>query len=195
MRVKVSSTIPADLREEVVRLVQRGFQGVNDSGVEVHVKGRRPRTSYFVDYLDGEREVRRGFPRLREAEAMADAYGTRVMRRVQHRHAWSGYAYHGVPSIANVARTTGVLVTLTIPADPRTDLRYPREESDPRLKTGPTYTLTCWQDKLVHIAAHEARHTWQWRNAKKGKQELDAERWAAKVLAGFQAEAAVEEPR
>lgn len=141
MIVTVSSTFPGALHPEIEALVRAGFECVEATDVEVHVKAR-------------------GAARIR---------------------GWSGRTYDGVPDIARVTPGTGYLVTLNIPADPRRLTRYPVRARDHRLKTSPEVAFACWQDELLHLAAHEARHVHQFRHGLQ-RSEVDAERWAAAVL-------------
>lgn len=51
----------------------------------------------------------------------------------------------------------------------------------PRKKTAPTYEMRDWREGIVAVAAHEARHIYQYKFNKR-RSEIDAERWAVKKL-------------
>lgn len=62
------------------------------------------------------------------------------------------------------------------------DSEYPKpERRDHRLKTGPLFEWRSWQESLAHVAAHEARHVWQY-FAGRPCGELDAERFGVRKL-------------
>ena len=48
----------------------------------------------------------------------------------------------------------------------------------------PFFTFRDWRERLVHIAAHEARHVHQFRHGKSCS-EVDCERFAAMALARY----------
>lgn len=186
MQVTVSRTFPAAIRGEIAAVVRAGFEGVDCDDVEVHVKARtRTRRTYLAEWVTPSGRVRRQwFHRARDAIAAADAVGGEAYHQTSTHpkaYSWGGRTYDGVPSIARVEPSTGYLVTINAPADPRRLTRYPMEARDPRLKTGPVVRLAAWQDELFHIAAHEARHVHQFRHGL-SRSELDAERWAALAL-------------
>lgn len=93
---------------------------------------------------------------------------------------FTGYAYRGVPGIANVAKTTRWLVTLTIPRE-LDAISYPRTWKYPGLKTAPEFHLCCWQSDLFHLASHEAGHVRQFQN-RRSCSEIKAEKWAARCM-------------
>lgn len=194
MHVTVSSTFPAKLRPLVEGLVKFGFTAVESGDVEVHVKARaRVRRQYVAEFADGDR-LR--FRRRRDAEALVARYGGVVWSHTsRHPRAsgWSGRTYDGVPGIARVTAGTRYLVTMNIPARPQALTGYPRAHQDPRLKTSPVVVFDDWTDELIHLAAHEARHVHQFRHRLR-RSELDAERWAARVLATWQEASAEEAP-
>lgn len=178
MRIKLSKSIRTELHDEILQLVRAGFKGTNDKLVEVHVKGRAPKVSWFVIRPDG---ARYGAGYKRTAEKYAAAHpGATLERHVQIQKAFSGVAYWGIPSIANVSKGTRYLVTLTIPTDP-TVIDYPLQWGYAQYKTAPEITLNSWQEHLVHLAAHEANHIRQYKNGRPHS-EIQCERWALKVL-------------
>lgn len=188
MHVTVSSTFPKVLRPEIESLVRAGFADVACDDVEAHVKARaRIERRYQVRWPDESRPVR-VFRRKRDAIAFMDSLGppaqTWAHRRPHPKAAsWTARSYEGVPAIARVQDGVRFLVTFNIPTDPR-DCIYPITHQDPRLKTSPVVTFGCWQENLLHIAAHEARHIHQFRHGL-SRSELDAERWAAQRLHAF----------
>jgi hypothetical protein len=95
-------------------------------------------------------------------------------------HNLTGGAYEEVPCIAQVARTTRYLVTLSIPRDLE-DIEYPRGWKYPGLKRAPEFHFCCWQADLFHLSSHEAAHVRQFRNDKP-RSEVQAERWAARCM-------------
>ena len=58
---------------------------------------------------------------------------------------------------------------------------YPRTYRYPRLKTAPWITVSDWQERFVALVAHEAFHTRQFREGLR-RSEVQAERWAARIL-------------
>lgn len=146
----VRITVSSSIRtphDEIRRLVEQGFEGVFADDVEVHVKARG-----VVRHAGRARPRGRGF---------------------------SGRAYRGVPGIARVAPGCAYLVTMLIPAAPDapTAHRYPyRWEHARSRRTGPL-VFESWQQELLHLAAHEARHIHQFRYARPAS-EADAEAWA-----------------
>jgi hypothetical protein len=75
------------------------------------------------------------------------------------------------------------LITLRIPAHPDRVEGYPRTLV--YKKTVPIH-VTTWQEQLVALAAHEARHVWQ-HHTGRAAGEVDAERWALRVLDAWRA--------
>lgn len=190
MHVTVSSTFPEVLRPEMESLVRAGFADVACDDVEAHVKARgRKRKIWSVRYQDGTRIRHPGkLSACRAAvaagEGLVDAVEWAVYANPDA-HEWTARSYDGVPRIARVQDGIRYLVTFNIPADPR-ECRYPITHQDPRLKTSPVVTFGGWQENLLHIAAHEARHIHQFRHGR-SRSELDAERWAARRLLVSQA--------
>jgi hypothetical protein len=102
-------------------------------------------------------------------------------------YAFSGRAYPRLPEVARVANGVRYLVTLAIPADPAaTGDPYPRLSHDGRYKTAPAIVVADRREELMHLAAHEARHTHQFRHGL-SRSEIDAERWAHARLADWRA--------
>jgi len=100
---------------------------------------------------------------------------------------YRGRAYDGIPRIANVDDSARFLVTiglsrtmsgLPLQVNPGTKLlqrKYP--EGIP---------VDDWEDVLVYVAAHEARHIWQFQARRQGKKmalsEVDADTFAINQL-------------
>jgi hypothetical protein len=106
----------------------------------------------------------------------------------ERRVAWArdtvgGRTFCILPEAANgvlrLADDAGFLVTLQVP------LRLDRGDAYPRdivyKKTVPV-TVLSWQEEILHVAAHEARHVWQHVN-QRPRSETDAERWALATVA------------
>jgi hypothetical protein len=203
MEITVSSTIRTP-HAEIRALVQDGFADVLDADVEVHVKARGLRRS-FVVLCDRSRcplphnyRARTGTGEppgrghhfaasLGRAEAIARRHRSPLLRRVAPRgRGFSGRAYNGVPGIARVGDGVRFLVTIMMPAAPDapTARRYPYRWRYARYVRARPVLLQSWQEELVHLAAHEARHVAQFR-AGRPASELDAEAWAAAVLADW----------
>jgi len=179
--VTVSSTFPTALHAEIESLVRAGFEGVEATDVEVHVKARaQVRRVYEVRFRQGRRTVLRRYARKRDAVAVARRHQGRVESKA-YRHpragGWSARTYDGVPGIARVATGIRYLVTMNIPADPRRLTAYPVTHAYPGLKTAPVIRFDTWQEELFGMAAHEARHVDQFRYGWK-RSEIDAEQWA-----------------
>ena len=102
-----------------------------------------------------------------------------------------GYAYGGIPSIANVAKDARYLVTIGLAKD--RDL-FPKQTWGTKSieKLFPEgIPLENWEDILVYIGAHEARHIWQYqrrrRTGKRGKGEYDADKFSYRRLNDWRA--------
>ena len=102
-----------------------------------------------------------------------------------------GYAYGGIPSIANVAKGARYLVTIGLPEDTH---RLPKKTWGTKSikKLFPRgIPLESWEDALVYIGAHEARHIWQVqrkrRTGKGGKREYDADKFSYRRLNDWRA--------
>jgi hypothetical protein len=103
-----------------------------------------------------------------------------------------GGAYNGVPDISNAPRKAKFLVTLRLG---RGDEQWPLGpvnyhfrapgETGPRNRF-PFFVCHDWQEWLVKLAAHEARHIAQFR-AREVCSELSCERFALGVLEQFRA--------
>ena len=209
MRLSISPAIAVEHHLALADLVAVGFRGVNDAGVEVHIRSRPPRVSYVVRYeaavagLSPEIRatwlarhpgattvpVARVFPRRAAADALAAEQGGSVERRIDDRlgERMSGYAYYEFPDRARVAKTTEYLVTLRLPARlealayPIT-LQYHRGEA--AMRTAPEIELHHWREEVVHLVAHEAYHVKEFRLGMR-ESEVAAERWALRTVERF----------
>jgi hypothetical protein len=108
---------------------------------------------------------------------------------------WAGRAYSRVPSISNAPPSARRLITLrlghgmTYPIGPKNYKGESPEEANPNGRF-PFYTLHNWQELLVHLASHEARHVYQFDHGKRIS-EVDCERFAIKALERFRQEAMI----
>ncbi|HEY7823698.1 MAG TPA: hypothetical protein VIG24_12730, partial [Acidimicrobiia bacterium] len=111
MRLRISNSFPDELQHRIRRLVDFGFHGVNDRAVEIHAKRSRPHYQWVALDRDTLGIIAEG--NLSDMSTAVDRYGQdiEVVRRQIRAPGFSGWAYHGVPGIANVAATTERLVT------------------------------------------------------------------------------------
>ena len=88
-----------------------------------------------------------------------------------------------------VAKTTRCLITLKVPAD-LDALSYPVAFQYRRrgrvLSTAPKIEVHNWREEIVHLVAHEAYHSKQFRNGMR-QSEVAAERWALKAVECYRA--------
>lgn len=209
--VVISGAIPARYRDVLSKLVGVGFAGVDQLGVEVHLRSRPPRTSYAVRYevplsalSPSERDrllaahpgaaaapVIRHSRRRRDAEMLAAVHHGDVERRVDHRlgERMSGCAYYSLPAVAKVSAGTRYLVTLKVPRD-LDALTYPvtlqYHHGGAVMTTAPRIEVRDWREEFVHLVAHEAFHTVQF-DQRLPKSEVAAERWAQRAVLGLRA--------
>jgi hypothetical protein len=182
------SALHPALRGEASAAVRFGFDAVVGPAarrVEVHVKAARPRRRWRVV---GGRSPHT-YARRRDAVEHADLHGGSVEARDVAGQQWTtGRAYDGVPGLARVAGGVHYLVTLKIPVD-RAGVppgRYPRTWQYAAYRTAPAATFASWVEELLHAAAHEARHVWQFATGAP-RSEVDAERVACAVLGDWRA--------
>jgi hypothetical protein len=199
VRVTIAERIRVD-HDLLASLVAAGFDGVEQHDVEMHLKVRADRVVRWLlrchsdaacgrpgNYRAGEERghcarTRRQAVRL---AGDADAHGPPELLPVRPTYAFSGRAYPRLPDMARVADGVRYLVTLTMPADPTTTGdSYPRLSHYGRYKTAPAIVVADWREELVHLAAHEARHTYQFRHGL-SHSEIDAERWAHSRLTAW----------
>jgi hypothetical protein len=200
-RITISKSIRSS-HADIRRLVGEGFADVSAGDVEVHVKARGSVQSFVVlcdrrrcglEHNYRARDGGRGhhfLSSVRDAERIAQRHGSPLERRVRPRgHGFSGRAYRGVPRIGRVAPGVAYLVTVLMPSAPDapTARRYPYRWRYARFRRAEPVMLRSWQEDLVHLAAHEARHIHQYRFGLPAS-ELDAERWAAGRLEAWRAQ-------
>jgi hypothetical protein len=94
-----------------------------------------------------------------------------------------GYAYSGVPGIANVYNDVEYLITIRIPPDSNQLPKKALSKVKRIQRLWPNaIPLEDWRDCLLLVAAHEFRHVWQYqrtrRSGQRGKGEYDAEKFA-----------------
>jgi hypothetical protein len=121
--------------------------------------------------------------------AVAEVDMERVCVNVKN-GALGGGAYNGVPEISNAPRAADYLVTLRLgngrerwPLGP-VNYHFKRpEETGPRNRF-PFFVCHDWEEWLVKLAAHEAKHIEQFRN-ELSCSELNCERFAVGKLEEF----------
>jgi len=99
------------------------------------------------------------------------------------RHRRQTYTGRAYPQVPPRWRRPGVryLVRLDLPSVFR-NRGYPLTYRYRGLRTAPWITVRDWRERLVALAAHEAYHTHQFRHEMR-RSEVQAERWAVRVLA------------
>lgn len=195
-RLTISPRIRAD-HDLVARLVVAGFAGTDSHDVEVHLKAAATKPTRWlarcrepdkcarqVNYRAGEHTGHCARTRSGALALAGNPQAHHPAQRlvVQRRYPYTGRAYQRIPEVAQVAAGVRYLVTLRMPADPETAAEpYPRVSRYERYKTAPPITICSWQEDFVHLAAHEARHTYQFRHGLPCS-EIDAEHWAHHAL-------------
>ncbi len=88
------------------------------------------------------------------------------------KHAYSGRAYHGY----------GYRILVRV----GTKDHFPLKQAGYgwKYKTCPKYSMNTWQEAVVAVTAHEARHIYQFEHHKRHS-EIDCERYALKTLERF----------
>lgn len=122
-----------------------------------------------------------------EAFAGIDTEGVEVHVE-RARNSWesfTGRAYGGRPRRPRSHPSTRFLVRVKVPGTLR-NRSYPRTYRYPRLVTAPWITVRDWQERFVALVAHEAFHTRQFRDGLR-RSEVQAERWAARILESWRA--------
>jgi hypothetical protein len=206
VRITTSAAIPARYHGRVVELVRFGFAAVDATDVDVHIRSRPPLVCYLVRFNgpvgllgeDARRQWLRDHPgtlvaplahfaqRRRDASDLTARFGGTIERQVNDQLAerMSGCAYYEMPRRARVAESTRYLVTLRLPQR-LDDLSYPQvlqyRRAGVLMVSAPRIEVRAWPEELVHLAAHEARHIHQFRQALP-KSEVDAEHWAAAAV-------------
>lgn len=185
MHLTLPSGLHPDWHHRAAVAVRFGFeQGAGSPArrAELHVKATRPRRRWRV--VSDRLPRARGFARRRDAVEFADRVGGAVEAHDVIVQRWtSGRAYDGVPGIARVEPGVRYLVTLKLPlqSDGTPHGRFPRTWRYDEYVTAPPATFADWSEELVHAAAHEGRHIWQFATDSP-RSEIDAETHACAVL-------------
>jgi hypothetical protein len=123
--------------------------------------------------------------------ATRDVDMERVCVNVKNGHL-AGGAYNGVPRISNAPRRAEYLVTLRVgrgdeqwPLGPVNYHFHAPHETGPRNRF-PFFVCSDWQEWLVKLAAHEAKHIEQFREGGSCS-EISCERFALSMLEEFRA--------
>ena len=100
---------------------------------------------------------------------------------------WRGRAYDGIPPVANVAKTSRFLIVIRLAPSNRLPKKASLHKSKMARRLYPNgLPIERWEDALVYVAAHEARHIWQYqrkrRTGRGGKGEHDAIKFGARRL-------------
>jgi hypothetical protein len=115
----------------------------------------------------------------------AEGVEVHVERAKSSWESFTGRAYGGRPRRPRSHPGTRFLVRVKVPATLR-NRSYPRTYRYPRLKTAPWITVEDWQERFIALVAHEAFHTRQFREGLR-RSEVQAERWAARMLETWRA--------
>lgn len=191
LHITISKSVRAD-HEEVRAIIADAFAQA-PTGVEVHVKARRPRVTWRAAcHLPGcypanwqsEQTPGHWFTTKRDLQTLTARGSHGPVERVVSPAGFSGRAYRGVPAMASVRDGVDYLVTLHMPADPGQHGDYPAVRRYPGLKTAPPIPVECWREELFALAAHEAHHLHQFSTGGRVS-EIDAERAAVAALAAW----------
>lgn len=166
-------------QEEVEALVRWGISTVLDKGdhscLAVNVKSRPDRVTW--EWLDGAVRKRCGQRRyaLQLMRQQTGNPNARPVRVATPQLCFSGRAYMSVPPEAWRNWPSGILHLVTLHVPQRLEqCRYPRVDDYVKRQL---LTYDNWQEELVSLAAHEARHIYQYRYDKQ-RSEVDAQRKA-----------------
>lgn len=198
--VVISEGIRVD-HDLVAGLVAAGFAETAADDVEVHVKAAPVTVTRWVvacragcdreaNYDPGGAHAghcARSRPRAQRLAGDPAVHDPPRQQRVGVPYAYHGRAYPELPAVANTAPDTRYLVTLRMPADPpATADTHPRVSRYTRYATAPAVTLANWHEEVIHLAAHEACHTTQFRGHQP-RSEIEAETYAHARLARWRA--------
>lgn len=176
----MTKQIREDLRAEIEQLVRLGMEGVDTSHVSVHLKGSGTRVRYRVEHDYGDGRTIDVTPSARIAKRWR-AEG-RTVERVERHRRFHGRAYEEIPERSR-AKGSRYLIVLNVPLDPE-QLDYPYEWQ--YKKRAPVNRYQSWQEELVHLAAHEAKHIEQYREGLP-RSEVSCEFYADGVLKQYRA--------
>lgn len=185
--------------DRVRELVRYAFadDGLDGPDIEVHVKRAAPSRLYELTFRqDVQRDSRFSvgthenvrFRRLWDARKVAEQadWCAGPPETIDRPASFSGLAYHGVPA-GNWHPTTRYAVTLKVP-EPGEMAPHPYAWHYHRARTVPPVVVADWDEHLLHLAAHEARHVAQYARGAVGAGEVDAEEYARGVLTRWRAE-------
>jgi hypothetical protein len=117
----------------------------------------------------------------------ASGVEVRIDRAQPRKPAYVGRAYPQLPSRPRTGPGTRYLVRLALPSVLR-NRGYPVTYRYRGLSTAPWITVHDWRERVVALAAHEAFHIHQFREGLR-RSEVQAERWALRVLTEWRAAA------
>lgn len=178
MRIKNTSRYPTD---EVKRLVAIGTRGVRMERVAVHVKNGAGGTAYDQVPYASPRYGQKTVDRLVVVRIGGVSYPHDNMDEVVRWQNVSDAEYDSLPEAERRALRHWANSDGRHGAQRRVIERHPYGG-----KRSPLIVVNDWREHLVTVAAHEARHIWQYQHAKP-RSEVDCERFAAKALARFRA--------
>lgn len=111
--------------------------------------------------------------------------GVAVHVKNRTRGPYSGRAYQSVPSCSPAVRCASIdcLITIRIGSSDRFPASNWIESKGHAYggKRSPRIDMLTWEEGLLCVAAHEARHIWQFRNGRRVS-EIDCERFALRRL-------------
>ena len=120
--------------------------------------------------------------------SFSDVFGIGIEVHVKgSSRSYRGRAYDGVPRMANVLEGAGYLVTIGL-AKARKNLPDQVSPGTRRLKRRYPQGLIIadWEDVLIYVGAHEARHIWQFQTRRQRGahpiSEVDADEFAIQRL-------------
>ena len=116
----------------------------------------------------------------------------RVERAKRPALSFAGRAYPEPPPSMLRGEQARYLVRLMLPSALR-NRAYPKTYRYSKRKTAPWITVRDWRERLVALAAHEACHVHQFREGLR-RSEVQAERWAVKVLLSWREQEPPAEP-
>lgn len=202
MRIRNQSQYPT---EEVRKLIEFAMKGINTTGVMVHVKnGHRGAVGglayYGVPSMSPAAKMktvqqlitlRIGSPKMFPADNMVTTDRTTKWSLKILNKDWNqeevDQTSPGPDWRIHFIHWTGSTGSTRDP-DGYTQYRWERTLRHPYGGvSSPLIQYADWREGLVALAAHEARHVFQHRHHKKGKGEVDAEKFAAKRLAAYRA--------
>ena len=195
MRLRNTSQYPT---ERVRELVEFAMKGVDTTGVLVNVKNNQKGAVAGYAY--------NGVPRMSPGYSMSSVKRLVTLRigppmRFPENNLWHSdrktkwsaripsEEFQALGGRQMPPPGEGWQIDTTHWSDGTIQYRWRKTERHPYGgKNSPLIEYADWEEGLVALAAHEARHVYQHRHHKKGKGEVDAEKFAAKRLAAFRAQ-------